>query len=75
MKKFFRFEELRHEIVIWQRAAASLTSYSKDEDVVRETLLKKVRRLLTELKLKLVQERTPCENYKANLEELTEKVS
>ncbi|KAK6622012.1 hypothetical protein RUM44_001819 [Polyplax serrata] len=66
-------QELRHEIAIWQRAAASLTSYSKDEDVVRETLLKKVRRLLTELKLKLVQERTPCENYKANLEELTEK--
>lgn len=24
--------------------------------------------------MKLVQDRTPCENYKANLEELTEKV-
>ncbi|KAL1137871.1 hypothetical protein AAG570_009567 [Ranatra chinensis] len=46
-------QELRHEIAIWQRAAASLSSYSKDEDMVKETLLKRVRRLLGDLKKKL----------------------
>lgn len=72
------FQELRHEITIWQRAAASLSSYSKDENVVRLTLLKKVQRLLQQLKLKLLSDDdclTTVENYKANLEELQAKVS
>ncbi|KAG5316495.1 P protein, partial [Acromyrmex insinuator] len=47
-------QELRHTIVIWQRAAASLSTYSKDENLVRETLLKKVKRLLSQLKKKLI---------------------
>ncbi|KAL0276904.1 UNVERIFIED_CONTAM: hypothetical protein PYX00_004364 [Menopon gallinae] len=78
-KNVFRYAEpqdvqdLRHEIAVWQRAAASLSSYSKDEGVVRETLLKKARRLLSELKMKLLQDRAPYENYKTNLEELQEK--
>lgn len=46
--------DLRHEIVIWQRTAASLSSYTKEEDYVRETLMKKVRRLLFDLKKKLL---------------------
>lgn len=66
-------QELRHEIAIWQRAAASLSSYSKDEDLVRDTLLKKIRRLLTELKQKLLTTSVPNDTYRANLEELTEK--
>ncbi|XP_012265153.2 P protein [Athalia rosae] len=65
--------ELRHEIAIWQRAAASLSSYSKDEDLVRGTLTKKVQRLLNELRKKLLTGSVAIENYKANLEELTEK--
>lgn len=51
------FAELRHEIAIWQRAAASLSSYSRDEDSVRETLLKKARRLVLELQRKVVSGR------------------
>ncbi|KYN03922.1 P protein, partial [Cyphomyrmex costatus] len=47
-------QELRHRIAIWQRAAASLSNYSKDENLVRETLLKKVQRLLSQLKTKLM---------------------
>lgn len=66
-------QELRHEIAIWQRAAASLSSYSKDEDLVRDTLMKKIRRLLTELKRKLLTGSVPIDTYKAHLEELTEK--
>ncbi|XP_043678814.1 P protein isoform X5 [Vespula pensylvanica] len=65
--------ELRHEIAIWQRAAASLSSYSKDENLVRETLLKKVQRLLTQLKKKLMTGSAAFEKYKTTLEELQEK--
>ncbi|KAG7208414.1 hypothetical protein KM043_014646 [Ampulex compressa] len=66
-------QELRHEIAIWQRAAASLSSYSKDENLVRETLLKKVQRLLSQLKKKLMTGSVALERYKTTLEELQEK--
>ncbi|XP_076162409.1 P protein isoform X2 [Ptiloglossa arizonensis] len=66
-------QELRHEIVIWQRAAASLSSYSKDENLVRETLMKKVQRLLSQLKKKLLTGSVALERYKTTLEELQEK--
>ncbi|KAG5674879.1 hypothetical protein PVAND_004824 [Polypedilum vanderplanki] len=66
-------QELRHEISVWQRAAASLSSYSKDEDLVRETLVKKVNRLGRQLKKKLVSGTVPAESYKATLEELQAK--
>lgn len=66
-------QELRHEIAIWQRAAASLSSYSKDENLVRETLLKKVQRLLSQLKKKLMTGSAAFEKYKTTLEELQEK--
>lgn len=67
-------QELRHEISVWQRAAASLSSYSKDEDLVRETLLKKVERLRRQLKKRLTTGSLPVENYKSTLEELQAKV-
>lgn len=66
-------QELRHEISVWQRAAASLSSYSKDEDLVRETLLKKVNRLGRQLKKKMVSGSVPTESYKATLDELQAK--
>ncbi|KAK1131690.1 hypothetical protein K0M31_015851 [Melipona bicolor] len=66
-------QELRHEIAIWQRAAASLSSYSKDENLVRETLLKKVQRLLSLLKKKLMTGSATFETYKTTLDELQEK--
>ncbi|XP_053676604.1 P protein-like [Anopheles nili] len=66
-------QEIRHEIAVWQRAAASLSSYSKDEDLVRETLLKKVNRLSRSLKKKLVTGSVPVESYKATLEEMRRK--
>ncbi|KAG5330208.1 P protein, partial [Acromyrmex heyeri] len=66
-------QELRHTIAIWQRAAASLSTYSKDENLVRETLLKKVKRLLSQLKKKLITGSAALEKYKTTLEELQEK--
>ncbi|XP_052748941.1 P protein-like isoform X2 [Galleria mellonella] len=38
-------QELRQEIAVWRRAAASLSSYSRDEDLVRSALEKKVKKL------------------------------
>lgn len=67
-------QELRHEISVWQRAAASLSSYSKDEDLVRETLLKKVSRLSRQLKKRISSGSVPAESYKTTLEELQAKV-
>lgn len=67
-------QELRHEIAVWQRAAASLSSYSKDEDLVRETLLKKVNRLQRLLKKKLSSGSTAPDNYQQTLEDLQKKV-
>ncbi|XP_072762399.1 P protein isoform X2 [Anoplolepis gracilipes] len=66
-------QDLRHMIAVWQRAAASLSSYSKDENLVRETLLKKVQRLLSQLKRKLITGSAALEKYKTTLEELQEK--
>ncbi|CAH1642262.1 unnamed protein product [Spodoptera littoralis] len=37
--------ELRQELAVWRRAAASLSSYSRDEDIVRRALEKKVEKL------------------------------
>lgn len=68
-------QELRHEITVWQRAAASLSSYSKDEDLVRETLVKKVNRLQRQLKKKLSSGSVPKESYQQTLQDLQLKVS
>lgn len=67
-------QELRHEIAVWQRAAASLSSYSKDEDIVRETLVRKVNRLTRLLKKRESSGSIPVENYMQTLEELQKKV-
>ncbi|XP_072948511.1 P protein-like isoform X2 [Epargyreus clarus] len=37
--------EMRQEIAVWKRAAGSLSSYSRDEDIVRRALEKKVEKL------------------------------
>ncbi|KAL5281356.1 OCA2 family protein [Megaselia abdita] len=66
-------QEMRHEIAVWQRAAASLSSYSKDEDIVRETLAKKVNRLKRNLKKKMTSTSVPIENYKQTLEDMQAK--
>lgn len=67
-------QELRREIKVWQRAAASLSSYSKDEDLVRETLLKKVNRLNKQLKKRIASGSVPEDSYRATLSEMQAKV-
>lgn len=67
-------QELRQELSVWQRAAASLSSYSKDEDLVRETLLKKVKYLEHLLERRLATGKLPTDTYKTTLQELQLKV-
>lgn len=67
-------QALRQEIAVWQRAAASLSSYSKDEDLVRDTLNKKVKRLNRQLKHRLASGAVPDECYKQTLDDLQKKV-
>ncbi|XP_039274980.1 P protein-like, partial [Nilaparvata lugens] len=66
-------QELRHEINVWRRAAESLSSYSKDEEIVRISLEKKVRMLMIDLKEKLNNKSVAIDKYTANLEELQSK--
>ncbi|XP_050055665.1 P protein-like isoform X2 [Aphis gossypii] len=42
--------ELRQELAIWQKAAYSLSSYSKEEGVVRDKLLRKCKTIFSKLK-------------------------
>lgn len=66
-------QKLRHEISIWQRSAASLSAFSKDEDFVRKTLLKKVERLQNQLEKKLHSGIVEKDSYIQTLEELETK--
>lgn len=67
-------QELRQELGVWQRAAASLSSYTRDEDLVRETILKKANYLERLLKKRLATGKLPVDTYKTTLHELEEKV-
>ncbi|KAJ6646536.1 P protein [Pseudolycoriella hygida] len=65
-----RVKELRREITVWKRAADKLSSFSKDVELVRETLLKKVKILKHQLR-KLEKSGTDSkEEYKFTLHEL-----
>ncbi|XP_065353669.1 P protein-like [Cloeon dipterum] len=65
--------ELKHEIEVWHRAAASVSSYSKDEDAVREALLSRAQRLESELRIKMKEVNSSDEHYKNTLDELQKK--
>ncbi|XP_062548616.1 P protein-like isoform X2 [Armigeres subalbatus] len=63
-------KELRRNIKAWERAAGKIPPYSKDANIVRETLMKKVRLLRHELKKKMTKGCVPQEIYRSTLEEL-----
>ncbi|XP_025830760.1 P protein-like isoform X2 [Agrilus planipennis] len=63
--------ELKREIAVWQRAVASVSSYSKDEDVVKESMMKRTSKLMGKLQTKTAS----CSNsnrdpFEDNLEAL-----
>ncbi|XP_062705495.1 P protein isoform X2 [Aedes albopictus] len=63
-------KELRRNIKVWERAAGKIPPYSKDANIVRETLMKKVRLLRHELKKKMTKGSVPEDLYRSTLEEL-----
>lgn len=67
-------QQLRDELAVWQGAAASLSLYSKDEILVRETLEKKVDYLERQLKRRLATGKLPRETYETTLKDLQSKV-
>ena len=67
-------QDLRREIAVWQRAAASLTIYTKDEKLVQDTLLIKVKRLEKQLKKAMSSGAIEKQTYKTTLLELQTKV-
>jgi P protein len=68
-------KELRRNIMVWERTAASISPYHKDANLVRETLLKKVKVLQHQLKKKMSKGILPHELYTATLGELQKSVS
>ncbi|XP_055600405.1 P protein-like isoform X1 [Uranotaenia lowii] len=63
-------KELRRNIKVWERAAGKIPPYSKDANIVRETLMKKVHLLRHELKKKMTKGCVPEELYRSTLDEL-----
>lgn len=70
LKEPKEIKDLRREIMVWKRASESISSYSKDADIVRETLLKKVKILQHKLKKLKVIGVPETTKYNATLEQL-----
>lgn len=63
-------KNLRKNIIVWERASQSISPMSKDANMVRETLIKKVKVLRHDLKKKLAKGIVPTTRYKATLEDM-----
>lgn len=75
LKEPKEIKDLRREITVWERTAASLSSYTKDADLVRATLVKKVDILKNKLKKKEFEGVVSTETYVRTLDELKQIVS
>lgn len=69
-------QDLRREIIIWQKAAENmLTACSRDEDMIKETLARKIANLAYKLNHKIIfAETSSNEQYRHTLVELQKKV-
>ncbi|KAF5270224.1 hypothetical protein FQA39_LY08438 [Lamprigera yunnana] len=65
--------ELKREIAVWQRAAACMSTYSIDEEIVKETLKKQSTRLMGKLSTKKRCGTTDVDCYTRNLADLQKK--
>lgn len=75
LKEPKEIKNMRREITVWERTAASLSSFTKDSDLVRETLMKKVQILKNKLRKKEFEGVVSTETYIATLDELKHTVS
>lgn len=67
-------QDLRREIAVWTRAAASMSSYSKDEELVKVSLRKKVQILLGKLNRRTQSVRGASERIHPQSKELKDEV-
>lgn len=67
--------DLQKEILVWKRTASSLSMFTRDAHIVRDTLLKKVKILQGKLKEEELKKVLPAETYRTTLEELKQNVS
>lgn len=67
--------DLRREIVVWERTAASLSTLTRESQVVRDTLMKKVAILQSKLKKTQSSDKSVTnETYRQTLDELQKSV-
>lgn len=62
--------DMRREIIIWERTAASLSALTRESQIVRDTLVRKVTILQGKLNRLLSEKSVPSDMYKQTLEEL-----
>lgn len=64
--------ELRQEIHVWERAAATIDTVSQEEEIVYQTLQKKIAKLKGQLEIALQKATIPEMSYEENLKILKE---
>lgn len=68
-------QDLRREITIWKKAVENMyTSYSRDEDLVRDTLARKIELLGQKLNRQIFLDTTMSQAYIQTLRDLQVKV-
>lgn len=70
----FLLLDLKREIAVWQKTAAMLGSYSKDENTLKNSLLKGTARLIGKLNNTPTNKTQPIDNYQVDYSYLFEKV-
>lgn len=71
----FSFLELKNEIAVWERTGASVSSYSRGEEAVKESLMKQTLKLQHKLKHTVSNASIVEEDYDTTLQDLIAKVS
>lgn len=69
------YTDLRREISVWEKTAASLSTLTRENQVVRSTLMKKIAILQARLKKIKAEKSVSNETYRQTLEELQNDVS
>lgn len=69
------YTDMRREISVWEKTAASLSTLTRENQVVRSTLMKKIAILQGKLKKIKAEKSVSNETYRQTLEELQNDVS
>lgn len=75
LKEPIEIKEIRREIAVWKRAADSLPPFSRDIEIIRDTLIKKVKILNHKLRKMETLGTVSDEKYNLTLDDLFKNVS